>query len=69
MKLCEIYDVPSKGSFAWKWRHERADGSVIGSKEKYALYYECVSAALKSGYQPNIKCFSPGDRGARHTHT
>ena len=69
MKLCEIYPVPAKGSFAWKWRHELANGRVIVSKNEYALYYECVSDALKKGYQPNIKCFSPGDRAARQTHT
>jgi hypothetical protein len=69
MKLCEIYHVPSNGSFVWKWRHRLANGSVVVSKNEYALYYECVSAALKKGYQPNIKCFSRGDRAARHTHT
>jgi hypothetical protein len=69
MKLCEIYHVPSKGSFVWKWRHQVPDGGVIVSKDEYALYYECVSAALKKGYQPNIKCFSPGHRAARQTHT
>lgn len=69
MKPCEIYHVPCKGSFAWKWRHRLRDGRVIESKEKYALYYECVAAALECGYQPDIKCLDPGDRGATHTHT
>jgi hypothetical protein len=68
MKLCEIYHVPSNDSFAWKWRHQLADGRVIESGEKYPLYYECVSAALQCGYQPNIKCFTPGD-AARYTQT
>jgi hypothetical protein len=61
MNSCEIYHVASKGSFAWKWRHELANGRVIESKEKFPLYYECVAAALKAGYQPEMKCFSPGD--------
>ena len=61
MKLCEIYHVASKGSFAWKWRHQLANGSVIESKEKYPLYYECVRAALERGYKPIMKCFVPGD--------
>ena len=69
MKLCEIYHVPYKGSFAWKWRHQLPDGRVIESKDKYPLYYECVSAALERGYQPNIKCFAPGGGAARHTQT
>ena len=59
MKLCEIYHVPSRDSFAWKWRHQLPDGRLIESKDKYRLYYECVSAALERGYQPNIKCFTP----------
>jgi hypothetical protein len=61
MKICEIYHVPCKGSFAWKWRHRLAGGRVIESKDQYELYYECVSAALRRGYQPSIKCFGPGD--------
>lgn len=61
MKLCEIYSIRFQGSFAWKWRHRLADGRVIDSKEKYPLYYECVSAALRHGYQPEMKCFVPGD--------
>ena len=66
MKLCEIYHVAAKGSFAWKWRHRLVDGRVIESKEKYELYYDCVSAALQRGYQPDIKCFGPGDGGSQH---
>jgi hypothetical protein len=69
MKLCEIYHVPSQGSFAWKWRHRLLDGRVIESKKKYRLYYECVEAALERGYQPDIKCFGAGERVAAHTHT
>ena len=69
MKQCEIYHVPSKGSFAWKWRHRLLDGRVIESKEKYELYYECVSAALERGYLPDIKCIGPGNGTAAHRHT
>ena len=61
MKLCEIYHVPARGSFAWKWRHRPAAGRVIESKETYELYYDCVAAALRAGYQPEMKCFAPGD--------
>lgn len=61
MKFCEVFHVPSQGTFAWKWRHRLADGRVIESKEKYPLYYECVAAALRHGYQPAMKCFVPGD--------
>ena len=66
MKLCEIYHVPFQGSFVWKWRHRRLDGRVIESKGTYQLYYECVSAALQRGYQPNIKCFAPGSGAVPH---
>lgn len=64
MKRCEIYHVPSKGSFAWKWRLRLPDGRVVESKKQYPLYYECVSAALESGYQPDIKCLAPADGAA-----
>jgi hypothetical protein len=66
MKSCEIYHVPYKGSFFWKWRHRQLNGRVLESKETYALYYECVSAALRHGYQPEMKCFVPGDGAAAH---
>jgi hypothetical protein len=59
MKLCEIYPVQSKKSFVWKWRHRPLEGRVIESEQSYQLYYECVSAALERGYQPNIKCVAP----------
>ena len=64
MKLCEIYHVPHEGAFAWKWRHQPLHGRPIESKEEYVLYYECVAAALDSGYLPQIRCFAPGDRPA-----
>lgn len=67
MKLCEIYHVPSKGSFVWKWRHQPLEGRVVESKETYQLYYECMSAALEHGYQPNIKYATPGLRGVVRT--
>jgi hypothetical protein len=61
MKHCEIYHAGTKGPAGWKWRHRPAAGRVIESKETYALYYECVSAALEHGYLPALKCFLPGD--------
>jgi hypothetical protein len=51
-----------KNSFGWKWRHRLPDGRLVESKERYSLYYECVSAALASGYQPEVKCLLRGDR-------
>lgn len=58
MEICEIYHVvlKDKDSFRWKWRSIGDDGRVEESKETYALYYECVCAARKSGYEPKIKC-------------
>jgi len=53
---CEIYHVPHKNSFRWKWRAHASDGSLKESKDSYELFYECVCAARKSGYKPNIKC-------------
>jgi hypothetical protein len=55
MQSCEIYHVPYKDSFRWKWRHIDEDGRVEESQEMYALYYECVCAARKSGYDPKIR--------------
>ena len=55
-KQCEIFHVPFKNSFRWKWRATAEDGSVDESKESYELFYECVCAARASGYQPQIKC-------------
>jgi hypothetical protein len=52
MKSCEIFHIPSKKSFRWKWRHTGADGRTVESKESYALYFECVSAAREAGYEP-----------------
>ena len=53
MKSCEIFHVPHKKSFRWKWRHTAADGRTpVESEESYALYYECVTAARAAGYEP-----------------
>jgi len=52
MKSCEIFHVPHKKSFRWKWRHTAADGRSVESSESYALYYECISAARAAGYEP-----------------
>ncbi|HUG77942.1 MAG TPA: hypothetical protein VML57_10700 [Burkholderiales bacterium] len=56
MKPCEIYHVPYKSSFRWKWRHVDPDGRVVSeSKKEYQLFYECVSAAREKGYEPLAK--------------
>lgn len=53
MKRCEIFHVPhKKNGFRWKWRHTADDGRTVESKESYALYYECISAAREAGYEP-----------------
>jgi len=52
MKTCEIFHVPHKSSFRWKWRYVAPDGRVSESKREYQLFYECVSAARESGYEP-----------------
>lgn len=52
---CEIFYVPHEASYRWKWRHLADDGSVKAeSQESYELFYECVLAARKHGYQPRI---------------
>ena len=55
MKSCEIFHVPYRKSFRWKWRHTGADGRAVESKESYALYYECISAAREAGYEPRMQ--------------
>jgi hypothetical protein len=56
MKACEIFHVPHKKSFRWKWRHTGPDGRTLAeSKESYALYYECISAAREAGYEPRTR--------------
>ena len=52
MKWCEIFHIPHKKSFRWKWRHVATDGRTVESRESYALYYECFSAAREAGYEP-----------------
>jgi uncharacterized protein YegP (UPF0339 family) len=52
MKACEIFHVPHKKGFRWKWRHTAADGRTVESSESYALYYECFAAAREAGYEP-----------------
>jgi hypothetical protein len=55
MKPCEIFHVPYKKTFRWKWRHVHSDGRVSESKQEYQLFYECMSAARESGYEPVVK--------------
>ena len=53
MKACEIFHVPQKKGYRWKWRHTTADGrTLVESAESYALYYECLMAARDAGYEP-----------------
>lgn len=55
MKSCDIHHIKHKDSFRWKWRHTRADGTVVESSESYSLFYECVQAARQSGFEPQLK--------------
>jgi hypothetical protein len=52
---CEIYPVAHEKSFRWKWRQVDEDGRVEESQETYFLYYDCVTAARSSGYQPRVR--------------
>lgn len=54
--LCEIIYVKSEKG--WKWRALPNGGKPLPepSKETYALFYDCVSAARRRGYVENIKC-------------
>jgi hypothetical protein len=55
MKACEIFHVPQKKGFRWKWRAILADGRAVESEDTYALYYECVAAAREAGYEPRLQ--------------
>jgi hypothetical protein len=52
MKACEIFHVPHKKGFLWKWRAVLADGRTVEPGESYTLYYECLAAARAAGYEP-----------------
>ncbi len=55
MDRCEIFHVPYRKSFRWKWRYVAADGTVREeSPESYELYYECVCAARRQGHEPRL---------------
>jgi len=50
MKACEIFHVPYKKTYRWKWRHTAIDGrTLVESDESYALYYECYRRGARSG--------------------
>jgi len=56
MKVCEIFHVPHKKGFRWKWRHTGPDGRTLAeSDESYALYYDCLTAAREAGYEPRLR--------------
>jgi hypothetical protein len=56
MHSCAIIAIKHGNSFRWIWRYVAKDGAVRKSEQAYELFYECVSAARKSGYEPNVKC-------------
>lgn len=58
MDRCQIFHVANSkpNAFTWKWRHTDRDGQVTEAKDSYELYYECVCAARKKGFKPEIVC-------------
>lgn len=56
MPLCEIIYVKHQTGNGWKWRPITGRPAAEPSKETFALFYECVSAARAKGYNPNRKC-------------
>lgn len=56
MKSCEIIYVKQKDGKGWKWRAIDAGDKPEVSRETFELFYECVTDARSSGYQPNVKC-------------
>jgi hypothetical protein len=52
---CEIYSVPHKNTFRWKWRYTDASDAVVDCLEEYELFFECVQAARARGYEPRAK--------------
>jgi hypothetical protein len=56
MRLCEIIYTQQKEGNGWKWRAVMDDAQVKLSEKTYELFYECVTAARASGYNPKLKC-------------
>ena len=61
MPVCEILYLES--AQGWTWRALSRDGEskqeeskLQGPQETFPLFYDCVSAARRKGYSPNIKC-------------
>ena len=50
---CSITYVKQGSTAGWRWQPVEGDAS----REIYDLFYECVVAARKRGYEPgNLKC-------------
>jgi len=63
MKACEIFHVPHKKGYRWKWRQTGGDGrTLVESDESYALYYECLTAAREAGYEPRQRAPAGAER-------
>ena len=52
---CEIFHIRRKGKLRWKWRQTVKDGGLEVSEGEYELFYECLSAARKSGLTPTYQ--------------
>ena len=58
MRQCEIFHVKLEKRAGWKWRAVLPGGQIQACKEIYDLFYECVTAARREGYDPvpALKC-------------
>jgi len=56
---CEIYSVPHKNSFVWKWRYTGVDGGINVCPQEYERFFECVAAARAGGYEPRPNWTGP----------
>lgn len=49
---CEIECVRGHTGARWRWRVNDESGPGRASKEKFELFYDCVTDARRAGYEP-----------------
>ena len=61
MLVCEIIYI--KSAKGWTWRalsrngeSKQEEAKLEAPQETFPLFYDCVAAARRKGYSPNIKC-------------
>ena len=54
-RLCEIVSLADRGQTRWQWRLSEADGRAEVSKERFELFYDCVTDARKRGFEPRFE--------------